>query len=400
MDLKGITWVGDVYQKFEAMCLEVEETMYEDTVKFVENQVQTVGASMKKFCADVMKDLAPEDSAKVTAFDRSVELHSAKSSDLSSAFLCRVDDLQRDSARGSLERYSKGIPTKKSSLGIGKSCKREKTCQHQEPGLAYPTLTKTSRRKGSCINQEVSFDQQARLATSGSERISWNDRIEESKTDTVEAKALVTARSTDDMLSNRAISPELGSYEQLDAGNPSSNNSLVESDHSYVSEGYFSLASDSTDADACSAKLSRKFAYTEDCSSSSERPSDWDIDMILDDCSTDQNLESDRQTGNAKLEGDPLNQQQVGQVLLEESCVVVNEDEFDFVSHHEGKSSSYKKRFKDVFSSRRRSLRKLAELKTVDTRSGEEQSERRSVSAFTEAGVAKVESCDHEWELV
>ncbi|CAN1859417.1 hypothetical protein LINPERHAP1_LOCUS43179 [Linum perenne] len=330
---------------------------------------------MKKFCADVMKDLAPEDSAKVTAFDRSVELHSAKSSDLSSAFLCRVDDLQRDSARGSLERYSKGIPTKKSSLGIVKSCKREKTCQHQEPGLAYPTLTKTSRRKGSCINQEVSFDQQARLATSGSERISWNDRIEESKTDTVEAKALVTARSTDDMLSNRAISPELGSYEQLDAGNPSSNNSLVESDHSYVSE----------DADACSAKLSRKFAYTEDCSSSSERPSDWDIDMILDDCSTDQNLESD---------------QQVGQVLLEESCVVVNEDEFDFVSHHEGKSSSYKKRFKDVFSSRRRSLRKLAELKTVDTRSGEEQSERRSVSAFTEAGVAKVESCDHEWELV
>ncbi|CAN1859420.1 hypothetical protein LINPERHAP1_LOCUS43179 [Linum perenne] len=291
-----------------------------------------------------MKDLAPEDSAKVTAFDRSVELHSAKSSDLSSAFLCRVDDLQRDSARGSLERYSKGIPTKKSSLGI---------------------------RKGSCINQEVSFDQQARLATSGSERISWNDRIEESKTDTVEAKALVTARSTDDMLSNRAISPELGSYEQLDAGNPSSNNSLVESDHSYVSE----------DADACSAKLSRKFAYTEDCSSSSERPSDWDIDMILDDCSTDQNLESDRQTGNAKLEDDhPFNQQQVGQVLLEESCVVVNEDEFDFVSHHEGKSSSYKK--------------------TVDTRSGEEQSERRSVSAFTEAGVAKVESCDHEWELV
>ncbi|CAN1859419.1 hypothetical protein LINPERHAP1_LOCUS43179 [Linum perenne] len=281
-----------------------------------------------------MKDLAPEDSAKVTAFDRSVELHSAKSSDLSSAFLCRVDDLQRDSARGSLERYSKGIPTKKSSLGIVKS---------------------SSRRKGSCINQEVSFDQQARLATSGSERISWNDRIE--------AKALVTARSTDDMLSNRAISPELGSYEQLDAGNPSSNNSLVESDHSYVSE----------DADACSAKLSRKFAYTEDCSSSS------------DDCSTDQNLESDRQTGNAKLEDDhPFNQQQVGQVLLEESCVVVNEDEFDFVSHHEGKSSSYKKRFKDVFSSRRRSLR----------------SERRSVSAFTEAGVAKVESCDHEWELV
>lgn len=29
MDLKGITWVGHVYQKFEAMCLEVEEIMYQ-----------------------------------------------------------------------------------------------------------------------------------------------------------------------------------------------------------------------------------------------------------------------------------------------------------------------------------------------------------------------------------
>ncbi|XVF60885.1 hypothetical protein PTKIN_Ptkin08bG0084300 [Pterospermum kingtungense] len=57
MDLKGITWVGHVYQKFEAMCLEVEEVMYQDTVKYVEDQVQTVGASVKKFYSDVMQDL-------------------------------------------------------------------------------------------------------------------------------------------------------------------------------------------------------------------------------------------------------------------------------------------------------------------------------------------------------
>ncbi|KAJ7981566.1 Structural maintenance of chromosomes protein like [Quillaja saponaria] len=59
MDVKGITWVGNIYQKFEAMCLEVEEMMYEDTVKYVENQVQTVGASVKKFYSDVMEDLLP-----------------------------------------------------------------------------------------------------------------------------------------------------------------------------------------------------------------------------------------------------------------------------------------------------------------------------------------------------
>lgn len=62
MDLKGIAWVGNIYQKFEAMCLEVEEAMYQETTKYVENQVQTVGASMKRFCSDVMQDLLPPSS--------------------------------------------------------------------------------------------------------------------------------------------------------------------------------------------------------------------------------------------------------------------------------------------------------------------------------------------------
>lgn len=29
MDVKSINWVGHIYQKFEAMCLEVEEVMYQ-----------------------------------------------------------------------------------------------------------------------------------------------------------------------------------------------------------------------------------------------------------------------------------------------------------------------------------------------------------------------------------
>ncbi|KAL7000543.1 hypothetical protein U1Q18_001694, partial [Sarracenia purpurea var. burkii] len=75
MDFKGITWVGNVYQKFEAMCLEVEEVMYQDTVKFVENQAQTVGASVKKFYSDVMQDLLPPssiDPVKIAATDLSL----------------------------------------------------------------------------------------------------------------------------------------------------------------------------------------------------------------------------------------------------------------------------------------------------------------------------------------
>ncbi|XP_010522128.1 PREDICTED: uncharacterized protein LOC104800859 isoform X2 [Tarenaya hassleriana] len=62
MDIRGITWVGNVYQKFEAMCLEVEEIIVQDTVKYVENQVQTVGATVKKFYSDVVQDFCPESS--------------------------------------------------------------------------------------------------------------------------------------------------------------------------------------------------------------------------------------------------------------------------------------------------------------------------------------------------
>lgn len=72
MDLKGIAWVGNIYQKFEAMCLEVEEAMCQETAKYVDNQVQTVGASMKRFCSDVMQDLLPpssKDLSKVASAD-------------------------------------------------------------------------------------------------------------------------------------------------------------------------------------------------------------------------------------------------------------------------------------------------------------------------------------------
>ncbi|KAI4322758.1 hypothetical protein L6164_022424 [Bauhinia variegata] len=62
MDVEGITWVGNIYQKFENMCLEVEEMMYEDTVKYIEHQVSTVGANVKKFYSDVMEDLLPPSS--------------------------------------------------------------------------------------------------------------------------------------------------------------------------------------------------------------------------------------------------------------------------------------------------------------------------------------------------
>ncbi|XP_057543955.1 uncharacterized protein LOC130823351 [Amaranthus tricolor] len=53
------SWVGDLFQKFESICVEVEEVIYEDTFKYVENRVRNVGETVKKVYSDVMQDLLP-----------------------------------------------------------------------------------------------------------------------------------------------------------------------------------------------------------------------------------------------------------------------------------------------------------------------------------------------------
>ncbi|KAH1083983.1 hypothetical protein J1N35_023744 [Gossypium stocksii] len=56
---KGIGWVGDVYQSFETLCHEVDNIVNQDTVKYVENQAQSVGKGMKRFYSDVIHDISP-----------------------------------------------------------------------------------------------------------------------------------------------------------------------------------------------------------------------------------------------------------------------------------------------------------------------------------------------------
>ncbi|XVF78727.1 hypothetical protein PTKIN_Ptkin14bG0158800 [Pterospermum kingtungense] len=56
---KGIGWVGGIYEKFETLCHEVDNIVKQDTVKYVENQAQSAGKSMKRFYSDVIRDVLP-----------------------------------------------------------------------------------------------------------------------------------------------------------------------------------------------------------------------------------------------------------------------------------------------------------------------------------------------------
>ncbi|MED6162237.1 hypothetical protein PIB30_068526 [Stylosanthes scabra] len=62
MDLKkvkGINWMGNIYNKFEAVCNGVDDIVGQDAVKYLENRFQNVGDSVKRFYSDVVQDLLP-----------------------------------------------------------------------------------------------------------------------------------------------------------------------------------------------------------------------------------------------------------------------------------------------------------------------------------------------------
>ncbi|KAI3457386.1 hypothetical protein Pfo_014049 [Paulownia fortunei] len=59
LKLKGKSWAGNIYHQFESICQDVDEFMSKDTVRFVENQVQSVGISVKRFYSNVVNDVIP-----------------------------------------------------------------------------------------------------------------------------------------------------------------------------------------------------------------------------------------------------------------------------------------------------------------------------------------------------
>ncbi|XP_026412626.1 uncharacterized protein LOC113308360 isoform X2 [Papaver somniferum] len=94
MNFKGITWVGNIYDKFEAICLDAEDIMSQDTVKYVENQVQNVGGNIKKFCAEFVNDLLPiEDPVKVKDSDKeaTAELGACEKANLNSKSILKKE---------------------------------------------------------------------------------------------------------------------------------------------------------------------------------------------------------------------------------------------------------------------------------------------------------------------
>ncbi|KAH1063588.1 hypothetical protein J1N35_028575 [Gossypium stocksii] len=95
---KGIGWVGGIYQKFETLCHEMDNIVNQDTVKYVENQAQSVGKSMKRFYSDVMLPLKHD--AKGVALKRSTTIGTSFESKVA-----EVDPIEKQPVHASNELF-------------------------------------------------------------------------------------------------------------------------------------------------------------------------------------------------------------------------------------------------------------------------------------------------------
>lgn len=467
-DLKGISWVGNIYQKFEAMCLEVEEIMYQDTVKYVENQVQTVGSSVKKFYSDVMQDLLPPssmDTAKGADSDLPLELYAdvgfymkpkvgmegkhVKADDIekltedpkmtfganaehppSFQALSHVDNLfplsQGDSAGGASRRYGKRFLSnksnlstkkiserkigdsaggaskqygeqclsKKSNLDANKNSERENMSPNEKSGIIAPLEKELPRASSfyepSNENDKASLDQRATITTSGSVDVTGHGIIDESKNAIENATEQMHDIPADGSSSDMVKLIESGMNKEMDMRPSSCGCSLAEENATDVctDDEVVSLVESCANGEVQRSKIS--------CEEDFVSNSGWLDDRIPDVNEVDTSIEHQLEII-----------QEVDKAKLDESCIIVDGDEFHFVPHSEGKSKSYKK-IRDVFSPRRRSMRKheyeqLAIWPDSDSNPNQEDHVKNSMPSLSMKDAKRFPTpdfCESEWELL
>ncbi|KAL8167266.1 hypothetical protein V2J09_008765 [Rumex salicifolius] len=134
----GGSWVGQLYQKFEAVCQEVDDIVSHDHVKMLENRAQLVGDNVKKFCSNV-KDLIPSNfGAPLKHVDQSVS--SVKSNSK------LKDDDEECSSVANAKQFSQQIDVTDSSKSWP-SCNKVSDDLHFKDSLENP-----SNKDPSCLS--------------------------------------------------------------------------------------------------------------------------------------------------------------------------------------------------------------------------------------------------------
>ncbi|KAL5573729.1 hypothetical protein UlMin_023326 [Ulmus minor] len=416
MDGNGINWVGNIYQKFEAMCLEVEEIMYQDTVKYVEGQVQNVGESVKKFYSDVMQevmlDLLPPssmDPEKVSPCGVVLQEDSDNAITKKPNANWKKEPIKAEMEQ--LKRISKvtvdsGKDVGHESLGrvranhdVDNSCRPsgdfvKGACPDKmspiEATFAKTHTTESLSRASSSFhefaneNHEASCDKLTTSSTTYMDEDIRSDSTEGNSDEIENASEHINNLLGDFRSSNTTKLVEKNGKKM---GVSSSGVISAESNEISLKSGAISLRQSSQNEEVQYDKYSAEEAFV-----SNPGKSDWSFDTTEDFDITEHGTNSHQQSNKAKLD---------------ESCVLVNEDELRCLLNGEGKSRLFKKKIREVLYSRMRSARKkeyeqLALRYGDDSKLSEELEEtlKPTLVVGEKNKLPSHDSCESEWELL
>ncbi|XP_044502761.1 uncharacterized protein LOC123223590 isoform X2 [Mangifera indica] len=381
MDLKGIAWVGHVYQKFEAMCLEVEEVMYQDTIKYVENQAQTVGASVKKFYSDVVQDFLPPSSMDLVKGAATSNLPAEQYTDIGiykrpkiimKEEAMMVDHGQSNDSHATvdLDKDANDVPSfhgfdiedtsfqPYSENTVKRTCSDSYSQQYgnrfcRKSGLGVKKISKEDNLSlrdmyGAVTHTEKDYHRPSIFSelSDKNKKALCNQRDVSPTPITVEVNACNCTEAISDKFENASkgtpgvVTDDQGCNEIEIAGAHSSCNDVsAEINDICKNDAVVSLAVSSMNRDV--------------------QPIEFPDEIILvcnpglADDSTANTIES-----NIPLQQDLVIIQQVDNIQDEENCVLVNGDGLHFVPLKEHKHRPYKKKIQDAISSRMRSRRK------------------------------------------
>lgn len=415
MDFKGASWVGNIYQKFEAMCLEVEETMYEDAVKFVESQVQNVGSNVKKFYTDVMQDLVSPDSTdpvKLPVADLPLDSYDDTKSDenkkpsykentkkVGNLFTndLKVIDGEDGDRMSSFDEHVKQI-SNSYSRGSNKGsfsmqdikgeqyedttvcCKNvpKKDCCHMYRKTTSKNQVLMNQDGASLVSEIIPTTDHMVLASpqASVEVVGWEWDSREEKKEMSSCKD-IDGLFVDDCTVDGPISADVLSSRTIGEG----------------------LAQDSIETDSSvksfvlgDSKTSQSIGGLVSLSDSGSF-SNCDEDVIESNDSTDPKKETTNKD----------------KIRLEESCVLVNENNISFVSHKDGKPWSYKKKIREAFSLKKKSSRRqeyeklVTQYEDANTSSSLTCVDTVTRTLTPESNTAELQTrevCESDWELL
>ncbi|KAI4325149.1 hypothetical protein MLD38_030571 [Melastoma candidum] len=361
MDVKGITWIGNMYQKFEAMCLEVEEIMYQDTVKFVEDQVESVGASVRKFYSEVMQDLdhpSSLDPGKVMAPEIVLE-----KLDAGKTYKRPTTCIKRVSAKTG-PNHTKGSDV----LGIvkkdgGRASPVKRLNIYRKPSSSSTQDVQLMKRDGNSearsVRENIASGAQPQSEASGvgppSERTethslqvsSENPRVIKHQDTTVNTAAVATARGYSMKDSIDENEQHNGSISDSSHIVPTASINIV--DECIENNGIKTeISSSSADSDGTSG---RKAVLPVTAVSDVREDSYFKIPVDKD------GVDIAHASGNSLDENNLITLDKPDWGNLDESCILIDADGHNSISSSTGKRRSYKKTIRDAFSSKKKASR-------------------------------------------